>query len=55
MSSLNRITTEYSELEDRIQLRGEAESKQTVVLWLTQRLLSRLLPYLFAWLENRTG
>jgi hypothetical protein len=53
MPALSRVTAEYVELEDRIQLRGEADSRQTVSLWLTQRLLSRLLPHLFSWLENK--
>lgn len=40
--TLQRITTEYIEAEDRIRLAGEAGEK-TMVLWLTQRFLNRLI------------
>lgn len=59
MSSLQRLTTEYVETEDRIRITGElsnsaddAPTAPTVVLWLTQRLLNRLLPHLFSWLQQ---
>lgn len=52
MSELLRITTEYVETEDRFRLSGEVRENQTVEMWLTQRLLVRLLPHLFAWLEK---
>lgn len=51
MPSLQRITTEYIDLEDRIRLAGEVENAAPVVIWLTQRLLQRLLPALLQWLE----
>lgn len=54
MTILQRITTEYIEAEDRIRLAGEA-GENTVVLWLTQRLLNRLVPYLCQWLEAHSG
>lgn len=53
MSMLQRITTEYVELEHRIRLSGELTSGNTVVLWLTQRLVNRLVPHLTAWLEQQ--
>ena len=43
---LHRITTEYIDSEDRIRLTGQLASGDTVVLWLTQRLLNRLVPHL---------
>lgn len=58
MRSLSRLTTEYVEAEDRIRITGELpahageDSPRTVVLWLTQRLLNRLLPHLLHWLER---
>lgn len=52
---LQRITTEYSEAEDRIRLSGELPSGEAVVLWLTQRLLRRMVPALCGWLEKQTG
>lgn len=48
---LKRITTEMHDLEDRLQLVGEVESGEPVVLWLTQRLLKRLVPHLLGWLQ----
>ncbi len=53
MSTLKRITTAYVELEDRIRLTGELANGDTEVLWLTQRLVNRLVPYLTAWLERQ--
>lgn len=51
--SLQRITTEYIAIEDRIRISGEVEHAAPVVVWLTQRLLQRLLPVLLQWLERR--
>lgn len=53
MTTLQRITTEYIELEDRIRLSGELANGNTVVLWLTQRLLNRLIPHLTGWLSRQ--
>lgn len=55
MTRLQRLTTEYSEAEDRIRLAGEDAQGQTVVLWLTQRLMNRLIPHLCQWLEEHSG
>ena len=52
-AQLQRITTEYNEPEDRIRLSGELAQGDTVVLWLTQRLLNRLVPHLTAWLSQQ--
>jgi len=53
MSDLQRITTEYSEAEDRIRLAGETADGTTLTLWLTRRLLDRLIPHLVLWLEQQ--
>lgn len=50
---LQRITTQYIEVEDRIRLTGQVGQGQTVVLWLAQRLLQRLVPHLCQWLEKQ--
>lgn len=50
--TLQRITTEYSESEDRLRLSGETNEGK-VVIWLTQRLAKRLLPLLLQWLERQ--
>lgn len=57
MSALQRITTEYVGVEDRIRLSGKdgADDAAPVVIWITQRLLQRLLPVLLEWLERREG
>lgn len=54
MNELHRITTQYIEAEDRIRLLGEHTSGAPEMIWLTQRLLTRLLPHLLAWLEQQT-
>ena len=54
MSDLKRITTQFIENEDRIRLSGEVGANQTVTLWLTQRLMSRLVTNLVAWLDTQT-
>ena len=55
MNSLQRITTEYVEREDRIRVSGELADGRAVVLWLTQRLLNRLMPHLTAWLTGQVA
>jgi len=52
---LARLTTEYMPAEDRLRLAGETGPEQAVILWLTRRLLERLLPHLFRWLERQGG
>lgn len=54
-SALRRVTTEYRAQEDRLCLTGERTGGDAVVLWLTQRLLNRLVPHLTAWLERQEG
>lgn len=51
---LSRVTTEYVPEEDRIRLAGVTGDSSIVVLWLTQRLVRRLVPVLTAWLEARS-
>lgn len=48
---LKRVTTEFDEHEDRLRLAGETEHGEPVVLWLTQRLLKRVVPHVLAWLQ----
>lgn len=43
---LQKITTEYSQTEDRIKLTGVAEGGRQVAIWLTLRLMQRLVPVL---------
>ena len=37
--SLDRITTEYIDAEDRLRLSGQSADGSAVVIWLTQRLI----------------
>lgn len=55
MLELQRLTTEYIDAEDRMRLTGEIRPGETLVLWLSQRLLVRLLPHLFLWLEKQAS
>lgn len=52
MADLQRITTEYIEAQDRLRLAGELADGAPQVLWLTQRLLQRLLPVLLQQLQG---
>lgn len=49
---LQRVTTEYVPVEDRIRISGETADGATIVLWLTQRLLNLLVPRLTSGLER---
>ncbi len=49
---LRRFSTEYLPKEDRIRLLAELKDSQSLVIWLTQRMLNQLLPPLFRWLES---
>jgi hypothetical protein len=53
MLALSRITTEYIDIEDRISLTGEAAGGLSAQIWLTRRLLDRLVPHLTRWLEKQ--
>lgn len=46
MQILQKVTIEYSDAEDRIRLTGDSEQAVPVVIWLTQRLLQRILQVL---------
>lgn len=49
---LQRLSSEYVELEDRLRLRGEDAQGRVQAVWLSQRLARRLLPALCRWLEG---
>lgn len=44
--TLQRITTHYSDIEDRLRLVGENAQGEILVVWLSRRLLQRLIPIL---------
>lgn len=49
---LQRLTTEFVDVEDRLRLSGQDADGRVQVLWLTQRLLNRLCPALCQMLER---
>lgn len=53
MTELQRLTTQYDAAEDRIRLSGSTPLNETLTLWLTQRLLNRLVPLLCQGLEKQ--
>ena len=53
MNVLKRVTTEFIDVEDRIRISGEHLSGETEVLWLTQRLMNRLMAHLCQSLEQQ--
>jgi hypothetical protein len=57
MRELQRFTTEYIDVEDRIRLTGEIKrddgQSERAVIWLTQRLANRLIPPLIGLLEKQ--
>ncbi len=50
LAKIQRVTSVYSQAEDRFRLTGEVATDDTRCFWLTQRLLRRLLPHLLEWL-----
>ena len=44
--AVTRATLAYNQIEDRISLTGAVSNDECVVLWLTARLASRLVPHL---------
>jgi hypothetical protein len=55
MNRLERLTTRYSASEDRVRISGEIANEPPVVLWLTRRLLDRLVSHLTGWLERQSA
>src|SRR5476649_119617 len=53
--ALQRLTTDFDEVSDRLCLSGEITEAPPAVMWLTQRLALRLLPHLFGWLDRLSG
>ena len=55
MNELQKVTVEYDENEDRIRLAGEGADGVRAVLWVSQRLLRRLVPVLVNWIGKSVG
>ena len=54
MQYLQRITTEYEEIEDRFKLTAVSERGHTMSFWLTRRLLMSLSKACINWIENQS-
>ena len=52
VDKLQRVTSIYSDTEDRFRITGEVSADSTRCLWLTQRLLMRLVPPMLEWLNE---
>ena len=52
VDKLQRVTSIYSDTEDRFRITGEVNADSTRCLWLTQRLLMRLVPPMLEWLNE---
>lgn len=52
MPTASRFTTRYLPSEDRVQLMLELPEEKVQVLWLTRRLLNRMLPHLIRLLDE---
>ena len=55
MEAINRLTTQFVDLEDRIQVTGATAMGRAVTLWLPQRLLNRVVPALCRRLDPSEG
>ncbi len=49
---LQRLTTRYVDTEDRIQITGTVETGASVLIWITQRLMQRLVTTMLACLTG---
>lgn len=52
MPLLKKITTRYDQSEDRFRITTLAEDESVRSLWITQRLLLRLIPTVLSWLDG---
>ncbi|MFT7286678.1 MAG: hypothetical protein ACI87W_000787 [Halieaceae bacterium] len=52
MKTVSKVTTVYNHAQDRISMSGEISDGSTAILWITRRLVERLVPELLAWLKT---
>jgi len=50
--TLEKVTTEYIELEDRIRISAIASDDSIITLWASRRMLIRLIPPISDWLDE---
>lgn len=52
---LQKFTTTYSESQDRVKLAGKSNENAYSTVWLSRRLLIRMLPAVISWAEQITS
>lgn len=55
MKGIKRISSEFVPVEDRVRLSAEYDDNEIQSLWLTKRLLDRLIAPLCEWIEKDVG
>ena len=55
MISLQKITTQFIDFEDRVRISAVSSDNETLILWLTQRLLIRVVKRCLTFLEEETN
>lgn len=50
---LQRLTTNYSDIQDRLRLNGICSNNNLLCMWMSQRLANRLVTSLVEWLEKQ--
>ncbi|MDA9901304.1 hypothetical protein N9D99_02175 [Gammaproteobacteria bacterium] len=53
MINIEKITTEYSEVEDRIRMSALTSDDTVMILWVTRRMLLMLIPPVSEWLDEK--
>ena len=52
MCKLKKVTIDYVPVEDRVRLSGECDKSGRIGIWVTRRVLDRLVPVLLDWIER---
>ena len=54
MQTIQKVTTEFVESEDRFSLSVESQIGSNLIFWLTQRLLARIVRHCIDWLDKKS-